>query len=435
MRVVALGVLAAAVGPAAAIDNGIGLTPPMGWRSWNCFHGAVNQSQIQAVMDKMSERTRTVGGKATSFLDLGFSSVGLDDNWQACGAGWNKSFHTESGEPMINFDRFPDMKAMVDYGHSKGLKVGWYMNNCICAEHQFSSPEFIKAHMEKSAAAVAWYGFDGVKLDGCGQFLNLTWWAELLNATGRPIEIENCHWGRTVPGSGLSNEAEDVWHQGKLRSGGGPSQGDAPCSGTTTPSDCPYNFFRSSGDITNTFDSMHNNLQTTKKFQGDPPLSRPGTWAYPDMLEVGNLASFNEDRTHFGAWCIVSSPLILGHNLLDESLNDRVWPILSNTDAIAVNQAWAGHPGRQVSQVAGDVEVWAKPLPGGKLAVLMLNPQGNTISAAINLSEVGWNATQAYTRDLWTQSQATVHTSLSAKLDTHDSAFWVLCHAAPCTVV
>jgi len=100
------------------------------------------------------------------------------------------------------------------------------MNNCICQEHSWKGEDNITKHMERSARAVAEYGFDGVKLDGCGQFRNLTWWAELLNATGRKILIENCHWGGTVPGQ---------------------TSGDGPCTGTTDVSDCPYNFFRRVG--------------------------------------------------------------------------------------------------------------------------------------------------------------------------------------------
>lgn len=145
----------------------------------------------------------------------------------------------------------------------------------------------------------------------------------------------------------------------------GDTGGDGPCSGTTPISNCPYNFFRSSGDIGNNWGSMYGNLQTTTKFQGDPPLARPGTWAYPDMMEVGRMASTQEDRTHFGtrsesrtspnllappyscvrclpstqaggfdrahlslagAWVITSSPLILGYDLNDESITDRIWP-------------------------------------------------------------------------------------------------------------
>lgn len=108
-----------------------------------------------------------------------------------------------------------------------GLHVGWYANNCICAEKGYDNPNEISAHMKNTVRAIVDLGYDSVKLDGCGQFRNLTWWAELLNATIRPVMIENCHWGQTIPGD---------------------TTGDAPCSGLgigdEDVSDCPYNFFR-----------------------------------------------------------------------------------------------------------------------------------------------------------------------------------------------
>lgn len=103
--------------------------------------------------------------------------------------------------------------------------------------------------------------------------------------------------------------------------------------------------WRVSGDITSTWDSMFNNLQRSRPYQGWPPLYGPGTWAYPDMLEVGRLASFEENRAHFGLWAITSSPLILGFDLDDDNTMDSVWAIIANPEAIAVNQNWAGHPG------------------------------------------------------------------------------------------
>jgi hypothetical protein len=97
------------------------------------------------------------------------------------------------------------------------------------------------------------------------------------------------------------------------------------------------------------------------------------------MLEVGRLATALEDRSHFGAWCVTSSPLILGYDLRDDSTTDRIWPLISNTEAIAINQVWVGHPGRQVrvwtpspstsnyganvtADANGEVELWVKPL-------------------------------------------------------------------------
>eukprot|EP00730_Choanoeca_flexa_P004625 TRINITY_DN11751_c0_g1_i4.p3 TRINITY_DN11751_c0_g1~~TRINITY_DN11751_c0_g1_i4.p3 ORF type:complete len:294 (+),score=21.75 TRINITY_DN11751_c0_g1_i4:3281-4162(+) len=180
-----------------AIDNGIGKTPPMGWRSWNCYGHNINQSLMEATMDAMVATPHSLNGKPTSLKDLGYNNCGLDDNWQQCGAGIGGSFHDSKGNPIVNQDRFPDMKAMTDHGHSQGLKVGWYGNNCICRESNFPN-DLVQAHYQGDVTAAVDFGYDGIKLDGCGEFLNLTLWADLLNKTGRMVMIENCHWGDTV---------------------------------------------------------------------------------------------------------------------------------------------------------------------------------------------------------------------------------------------
>eukprot|EP01060_Flectonema_neradi_P038223 TRINITY_DN796_c1_g1_i1.p1 TRINITY_DN796_c1_g1~~TRINITY_DN796_c1_g1_i1.p1 ORF type:complete len:408 (+),score=110.35 TRINITY_DN796_c1_g1_i1:65-1288(+) len=403
MRSVAF--VSAAVASVQAIDNGYGMTPPMGWRSWNCYGGGVNQDLMESVMDKMAERNRTVDGKLTSYADLGYTAVGLDDNWQACGAGIDKSFHDAQGNPIVNTKRFPSMKAMVDHGHSLNLKVGWYANNCICKEDMFNSSDYIALHMKNSVKAIVDAGFDGVKLDSCGQFKNLTWWGQLLNETGRPVMIENCHQGGTVPGQ---------------------TTGDAPCSGTTMPSDCPYNFYRSSRDIQNNWGDVMHNLNTTTKYQGNPPLSRPGAWAYPDMLEVGRMPKLVEDKTHFGAWCIVSSPLILGHNVNNDTTVDRIWPIISNKEAIAVNQAWEGHPGRKVKE-NGNWQIWAKDMPNKAQAVFLLSNDDGEITVDINFSDLGLSGTVSV-RDIWERKDSPDATDkITIKnLPSHDSMFLLL---------
>ena len=402
----ALAILGAAVVTVEGIDNGYGLTPPMGWRSWNCYHANVNQSLMEGVMHKMVERKRLVAGTPTSYADLGYVAVGLDDNWQACKKGVNGSFHDAEGNPLINTASFPSMKGMVDVGHGLGLRIGWYMNNCICKETQFvNQTAYVAKHMQQSVKAIVAAGFDGVKLDGCGEFRNLTWWGQLLNETGRSVMIENCHWGQTIPGQ---------------------TTGDAPCTGLGMPSDCPYNFFRSSADIKNNWKSMYGNLQTTRKYQGNPPLSRPGTWAYPDMLEVGRMPNFNEDRSHFGAWCIVSSPLVLGHDVNDESTVDKIWSIISNKEAIAVNQGWEGHPGRLVKD-NGNSQIWAKVQANGAQAVLVLSNDESSINAEIDLSDVGLFETVAV-RDIWEQKDAPDATGkiVINGLTSHDSRFYLL---------
>ena len=129
--------------------------------------------------------------------------------------------------------------------------------------------------------------------------------------------------------------------------GVGPAD-DGHCAGLDTPGECPYSFYRSSGDVINSFERVHANVHTLLPFLGTPPLSKPGSWAYADGMELGRMSSeFGdaEDRTIFGWYVITSSPLYLGHNISDDTVNDKVWPIISNREAIRINQHWSGHPG------------------------------------------------------------------------------------------
>ena len=128
----ALAVLCCAL-PAAAIHNGLGATPSMAWRSWNLYAGRVNQTLMEGIMLGMTSRRNSVDGVPTSLLDLGYSTVGLDDNWQECGSyGPNKyTYHDAAGNPVVNLARFPSLANMTAYARSLGLKAGWYMNNCM----------------------------------------------------------------------------------------------------------------------------------------------------------------------------------------------------------------------------------------------------------------------------------------------------------------
>lgn len=423
--------------PAAAIDNGKGTTPPMGWRSWNLFGANVNQKVIEGIMDGMVSRKRMVDGKPTSLCDLGYCDVGLDDNWQTCGAhGLHQySYHDDAGLPIVNEDRFPDMKAMTNKAHRLGLTAGWYHNNCICAERTCGSKCY-----EGDVAALVEFGFDSVKLDGCGSMTDLGLYETLLNASGVPILIENCHWGMTTPNAS--------W--------------------------CPFNYYRTSGDVRAAYGSILANLHTTFHW-AEAGLSRPGCWAYPDMLEVGCQhgpggahdpgLSVEETRAHFGAWVIVSSPLVLSHDVNDEAIADVVWPVIANPEAIAVNRAWAGHSGspffassRKVSlswqePLAADgapargvapaaataprlVEVPAaqylyKPIrpAGAETAVLLMNHDSAPADLKLDFADVpGVECTTCAVRDVWARKNLGVFAgSYTARgLRGHDAAFLVI---------
>merc|ERR1719262_556073 len=102
----------------------------MGFRTWNAYHGNINDALIRKVIDAIAEKRSTVNGVPKSLADLGYGRVGIDDGWQACGTGWQGSFHKQDGTPLVNSSILPDLKALVDYGHSKNVKMGWYSINC-----------------------------------------------------------------------------------------------------------------------------------------------------------------------------------------------------------------------------------------------------------------------------------------------------------------
>lgn len=124
------------------------------------------------------------------------------------------------------------------------------------------------------------------------------------------------------------------------------------------------------------------------------------------MLEVGRLANATEDRSHFALWAVSSSPLILGFDVEDDALLDRVWPVITNREVLQVNQAWAGSPGTRIaSSPSGEWQAWAKPLGGGRHALLVLSNASTPIDVSVplvNVSDDFWGATNVSARDLYT---------------------------------
>jgi len=259
----------------------------------------------------------------------------------------------------------------------------------------------------KEAQLILDANFDGVKIDNCGDDagIGFNMIMQHLNASGKAVLVEDCNQGH----------------------GKGPPRG--------LPTDphgwCPGNFFRTGGDIVADFGVTMAHLQETIAYQNlTDPISRPGCWAHPDMLEVGNLKgpdNITQSRTHFGAWCIVSAPLYLSFDLTDVATVDLVWSIISNKEAIAVNQAWHGHPGRLVKDY-GNFQLWAKRLADGAQAALMLNRRDSIVkNVTVPVKMLGAELAKGATaRDVWAKrdmpmADAAVWTI--PELKAYDSAF------------
>lgn len=212
----------------------------MAWRSWNAYHTDMNQSMIMAVVDEVAKERK----EGISLASLGYDMVGIDEGWEGCGQGAHHTQHYANGTPAVNIAKFPDLKALVAYGHSKGVKMGFYLNGCACGER-----EELRINYEGDVNFTHSLGFDGVKIDSCGQQRNMTLYAELFNKTRRPIIIENCHQGQSFPDGGDPGQMGPGW--------------------------CPYNLFRTSGDIINVWDRVIENLMSVRASPPAAPMPRP----------------------------------------------------------------------------------------------------------------------------------------------------------------
>lgn len=410
------------------------------------------RAQAQALIQKPG-----LDDSDKSLAELGFDRIGVDDGWQACGDGKNGSFHDEAGYPLVNKTRFPDLKGLVSDLHAMGLKVDWYMNNCWCSEPELDTWLSSGGNPDKDVEFLVEMGLDGVKVDGCGPAHDIQKWSKLVRSALSEMLLENC-----------ANNGPFRWHTEYMPA-------ELPGWVPATPDDVEaggFNMYRVSRDIAPQFYSAMRNLQRMEPFLSK--LSRPGLWAFPDNLEIANKAptgpfemSFTEWRTHFAAWCITSSPLVLGFDLTNQTRYSEAFPIVSNKRALEINQVWAGEPGRLVGQSsdtfhaktachaideceAGDPkfcqnitfpswQLWAKRLPktyDSGQAVLLINLSEFAQTLKFSLAEIGLSASRALAVDVWDGSEMEIDGTFWRLVQPHDSIFlMVLPHTAQPTYI
>ena len=354
--VAALALLAAL--PAHAVAPALAATPPMGWNSWNHFAGKIDDAGVRAQADAMV---------ASGMRDAGYVYVNIDDTWQG----------TRDAQGVIHPNaRFPDMKALADYVHSKGLKLGLYSSpgpkTCAGFEGSYG-------HEDQDAKTYAAWGIDYLKYDLCSlsapmiaagslakaQAIELAAYrkmGEALRATGRPIVYSLCQYGFS-----------QVWRWG---------------------GDVGGNLWRTTGDIEDKYARM---AAIGFGQAGLSKFARPGRWNDPDMLEVGNGGmNATEYRTHMSLWALLAAPLLAGNDL--STMTRETAAILTNRDVIAIDQDPLGAQGDRVS-AEGPLEIWAKPLAGGGKAVGLFNTSDLPATMAVNFRAMGLKGA---VRDVWT---------------------------------
>jgi len=336
---------------ALAQVSGLARTPPMDWNSWNHFACKVSDAVVRQAADTIASN----GMKAAGYI-----YVNIDDCWQG----------TRDAQGVIHpNERFPDMKALADYVHSKGLKIGLYSSPGpkTCARYEGSY-----GHEEQDAKQYAAWGFDYLKYDWCSASrvykpsqMQAAYkkMHDALARTGRPIVYSLCQYG-----------LESVWTWGASVGG---------------------NLWRTTEDINDSYDRMsvigfsQNGLE---KYAG------PGHWNDPDMLEVGNgHMTHDEYLTHMSLWCLLAAPLLAGNDL--SKMTPETMAILTNPEVIAVDQDSKGVQGRRMWE-EGPYEVWMKPLSDGGKAVGLFNRGEDAEAIAVNFSDLGISGSAAV-RDLW----------------------------------
>ena len=326
----------------AQTRESLSLTPQMGWSSWNNFQGNINEDIIKSIADAMV---------ASGLKDAGYTYINIDDCWHG----------KRDADGFIQADpkHFPHgIKALADYVHSRGLKLGIYSDagSETCAGRPGSL-----GHEYQDALQYARWGIDYLKYDWCNTTnINVQGAYQLmrdaLQATGRPIFFSMCEWGDNHP-----------WRWAK-------GIGDS---------------WRIGPDIWCSFDSMRvfptyiqcsvidciNRNDSLRSYAG------PGHWNDPDMLEVGNGLSVNQDRAHFTMWCMMASPLILGNDV--RNMSDETKAILTNRDLIVIDQDKLGVQGLRFLIREG-LEYWFKPLSNGDWAMTIFNPTRQPLSCSLN---------------------------------------------------
>ncbi|MER7344625.1 NPCBM/NEW2 domain-containing protein [Streptomyces aurantiacus] len=359
------------------LPDGLALTPPMGFNNWNATHcrADFDESMVKGIADIFV---------AKGLKGAGYEYVNLDDCWALPQRDAN-------GKLVPDPKRFPGgIKAVADYVHSKGLKLGIYTSAGTKTCNTAGFPGAL-GHERSDAQQFADWGVDYLKYDNCNnqgvdakkRYIAMR---DALKAasqtTGRPIVYSICEWGENKPWEW----AADVGH-----------------------------LWRTTGDISDNWGSM---LSIMKK---NLPLAQhagPGRWNDPDMLEVGNGGMTDtEYRTHFSMWSIMAAPLLIGSDL--RKVSPQTFDILGNKEVIAVDQDPLGKQGRVVSAESGRWVV-AKEMKDGSRAVALFNETGSAKTISTTTRAVGLPAADGYTlRDLWKHESYNVADTISATVPAH----------------
>ena len=326
----------------------VAATPPMGWSSWNRFHVDVSECLVKDVAEALID---------SGMREAGYRYINLDDGWMA-------KERDRDGNLVADPGKFPGgMKALADYLHARGLKIGLYGDGGTMTCQRYPGNLH---HEQQDAELYASWGVDYFKEDWCyseglDKRERYTLMRRCLEKAGRPMVFSICT--ASFPGAWVT-EVGHLW--------------------------------RTTRDITNDWAAVLELIDTNSRYA---EYHGPGHWNDPDMLQIGNGGlTAAESRSHFAMWTVMAAPLIAGNDL--RRMDEETRTILTAPEAIAVDQDPLGIQGTCV-QHRGEAEIWAKPLAGGHTAVALFNRGDTEAEISFRWEDVGLEIRTAGVRDLW----------------------------------
>ncbi|XP_045582354.2 alpha-N-acetylgalactosaminidase [Procambarus clarkii] len=359
----------------SGLDNGLALTPPMGWLSWERFrcnvdcdndpYNCISETLFMTMADLLVSE---------GFRDLGYDIVCLDDCWLD---------HERDADGKLQPDpkRFPSgIKALADFMHERGLRFGIYED---FGTHTCGGYPGIMGNLELDANTFAEWGVDYVKLDGCyadpvDMDAGYPEFGNFLNKTGRPM-VYSCSWPDYQLAAGMTPNWSAIIDT--------------------------CNLWRNFDDIEDSWDSVTSIINYYGDNQDDiAPHAGPGHWNDPDMLIIGDFAlNLEESKAQMALWAILASPLIMSVDL--RALQPQYRAILQNQELIAVNQDELGIQGTRVQKENG-IEVWTRPITpvnedNHSFAVAVLNQNSDGSPAQVTLNGTSLGLTFAAGYEVW----------------------------------
>ena len=371
--------------------EGLALTPPMGFNTWNTFATNINEVLLRETADTMVKN---------GMRDAGYNYIVIDD----C---WSMKERDANGSLVPDPVKFPSgMKALGEYLHTRGFKFGIYgcAGSKTCGGYPGS-----QGHEYQDARLFASWGVDYLKYDWCYTATRdpkeaYTTMRDALFTAGRPVVFSICEWGNSKPWEW----AKDVGH-----------------------------LWRTTGDINDSYASVQRwergwkiilDLQYSLvqpadgQNNGIGQYSGPGHWNDPDMLEVGKEGlTFAESRGHFSLWCMLAAPLIAGNDV--RHTTPEILALMTDKEAIAIDQDALGKEGWRF-RAEPSREIWLRELANGEWAVVLLNTGDAAADLTIPFNKMWVIAGKFQIHDIWDKKDVgTNEKDFTKHLESHDVAF------------